>query len=57
MAVLDPAQQNAELFTLLKTGQEVLCMLEEMLRTLQDQACEQQMHHRNSSSEELEWGT
>lgn len=57
VAVLDPAQQNAELFTLLKTGQEVLCMLEEMLRTLQDQACEQQMHHRNSSSEELEWGT
>lgn len=42
--------------SLLKTGQEVLCMLEEMLRTLQDQACEQQMHHRNSSSEELEWG-
>lgn len=56
MAVFDPAQQNEELFTLLKTGEEVLCMPEEMLRTLQDQACEQQMHHRNSS-EGLEQGT
>lgn len=59
LAVLEPAQQNAEhsLHSELETGEEVLCMSEEMLRTLQDQICEQQMHHRNSSSEELEQGT
>lgn len=35
----------------------MLCMSEEMLRTLQDKACEQQMYHRNNSSENLEQGT
>lgn len=54
---IQQSRMQSILFTLLKTGEEELCMSEEMLRTLQHQACEQQMHHRSNSSEKLEQGT
>lgn len=40
--MLDPTQQNVEcpLHSVLRTGDEVLSTSEEMLRILQDQACE-----------------
>lgn len=42
LAMLDPTQQSVErpLHSVLRTGDEVLSTSEEMLRILQDQACE-----------------